>query len=42
MERRLINEGIYKNLPQELQSITEVFEGRERDIGHANLADTES
>lgn len=32
MERRLINEEIYKNLPQELQSITEVFEVRERDI----------
>jgi hypothetical protein len=32
MERRLISEEIYMNLPEELKSITEPFEGRERDI----------
>ncbi|WP_158730230.1 MULTISPECIES: DUF3987 domain-containing protein [unclassified Flavobacterium] len=32
MERRLISKEIYKNLPEELKSITESFEGREKDI----------
>lgn len=32
MDRRLINEAVYNRLPQELQNLTQNFEGRERDI----------
>lgn len=32
MERRLIEREIYKSLPEELKSLTESFEGREKDI----------
>jgi Protein of unknown function (DUF3987) len=32
MERRIISEEIYVNLPEELKTLTEPFEGREKDI----------
>ena len=32
MERRLISEQVYNNLPEDLKLITELFEGREKDI----------
>lgn len=32
MQRRLVSKEIYKSLPKELKSITESFEGREKDI----------